>query len=157
MYIASYVFEPTEGQSMSARNRRSPCPIAATLDLLGDRWTLLVVRDLMFRGFREYGEFLNGGENIATNVLADRLKRLQLAGVVTRTVNPRDLKRGIYSLTEKGIDLMPIVVEMMTWGLRHCKGSFAPPEVVEALAKDREGFLADACRRLQAEIDSGQL
>lgn len=142
---------------MNRRKRRSPCPIAATLDLLGDRWTLLVVRDLMFRGFREYGEFLNGGENIATNVLAERLKRLQVAGVVTRTANPRDLKRGIYRLTEKGIDLMPIVVEMMAWGLRHCKGSFAPPDVVDALARDREDFLAAARRRLLAEIDAGQL
>src|SRR5438105_3846652 len=91
----------------SKQRRRSECPIAFALDLFGDRWSLLVVRDLVFKGRKSFGEFLAAGEGIATNVLADRLERLESAGVITKRRDPDKGTRFVYALTERGIGLVP--------------------------------------------------
>src|SRR5262245_57321170 len=93
-------------------DRRSDCPIAGALDILGDRWSLLILRDLVFRGFREYGQFLAGGESISTNILAERLERLTCAGIVVRHEHPTDGKKYVYRVAEKGIDLVPTLIEL---------------------------------------------
>ncbi|HEU5451572.1 MAG TPA: helix-turn-helix domain-containing protein, partial [Terriglobales bacterium] len=98
---------------------RSGCPVSASLEVLGDRWSLLIVRDLMVRGFRRFKEFQQSGEGIATNILAGRLRRLQQAGIVTAEVDDEDARAVNYRLTEKGIDLAPALLELLIWGSRH--------------------------------------
>jgi DNA-binding HxlR family transcriptional regulator len=105
---------------------RSPCPIAGALDLLGDRWTLLVVRDLLFYDKRRFAEFLASPEGIATNILADRLERLQRCGVVER--RPREgSARDEYHPTARARDLAPVLREFIAWGKRHVPGTARRP------------------------------
>jgi DNA-binding HxlR family transcriptional regulator len=105
---------------------RSRCPVACTLDILGDKWSLLVVRDVM-RGKRRYAEFAQSSEGIPTNILADRLKRLVQAGVLeTRRYNAHP-PRHEYVLTAKGEDLRPVMRAMVDWGVRHAGGRTPPP------------------------------
>jgi DNA-binding HxlR family transcriptional regulator len=125
----------------SRRGRRSGCPISTALEILGDAWSLLVVRDLMFKGYRTFNEFLNAGEGIATNVLAERLQRLESAGILVRRRDPRDGRRWIYRLTEKGIDLAPALVEVVLWAADY-EDTDAPESTIRAMRADREGFLA---------------
>src|SRR5438445_9577407 len=99
--------------------RRSDCPLNATLEVLGDRWSLLIVRDLLFKERTTYKDFLAGGEGIATNVLADRLKRLEAAGVIEKGRDAADARRLVYRLTTKGLSLAPVLVEMIVWGAGH--------------------------------------
>jgi DNA-binding HxlR family transcriptional regulator len=100
--------------------RRSGCPINLTLETLGDRWSLLVIRDLMFGNRRHFRELLTQSEEgIASNILADRLKRLLEAGLVTRADDPEHKQKAIYSLTEKAIQLVPLLAHMGAWGRRH--------------------------------------
>jgi DNA-binding HxlR family transcriptional regulator len=111
---------------MRSRRRRSPCPVACTLDVLGDRWSLLVVRDVM-RGKKRYAEFLESPEGIPTNILADRLKRLAAKGVIQSQRYSDRPPRVEYSLTAKGEDLRPIMRAMVEWGVRHAGGRTPPP------------------------------
>jgi DNA-binding HxlR family transcriptional regulator len=101
------------------RDRRSPCPIAYALDLFGDRWTLLVLRDLIFGRKRYFQDFLRAGEGIATNVLADRLTRLEAAGMLTKERDAEDGKRFVYRPTAKANDTLPIMLEMIAWSAQH--------------------------------------
>lgn len=99
---------------------RSGCPINLTLEVLGDRWSLIVIRDLMFGNRRHYRELLNlSEEGIASNILADRLKRLTQAGLVSRRDDPTHKQKAIYSLTEPAIQLVPLLAQMGAWGRRH--------------------------------------
>ena len=111
---------------MPSRARRSRCPVACTLDVLGDRWSLLVVRDVM-RGKRRYAEFLESPEGIPTNILAERLKRLAKAGVITSRRYSEHPPRLEYELTPKGEDLRPVMRAMVHWGVRHAGGRTPPP------------------------------
>jgi DNA-binding HxlR family transcriptional regulator len=101
-----------------SRRRRSYCPVACTLDLVGDRWTLLVVRDLV-RGKKRFADFLASSERIPTNILTERLARLRKAGVITAVKYSVHPPRVEYVLTPKGEDLRPIMREMVQWGVRH--------------------------------------
>ncbi len=116
--------------------RRSTCPLSVALDLLGDRWTLLVVRDLLFSGKTSFGEFLASGEGIATNILADRLKRLERAGLVVRGTPARG-PRARYAPTAKAIDLVPTLLELIAWSGRHEKTA-APAAFLRRLRADRQ-------------------
>lgn len=126
--------------------RRSGCPVSISLEILGDRWSLLVIRDLMVRGFRTFKEFQESGEGIATNVLADRLQKLEAAGIIAAEANETDGRRVNYRLTEKGIDLAPILLELLIWGARH-EETGAPCALIETMEKNREAVLAEARRR----------
>jgi DNA-binding HxlR family transcriptional regulator len=106
-----------------ATGRRSPCPIACTLDVVGDRWSLLLVRDLLFRGPRRYGDLLAAPEGIPTNVLAERLKRLEGAGIVEARAYSDRPPRFEYALTERGRALGPVLEAISGWGLRHVPGT----------------------------------
>jgi DNA-binding HxlR family transcriptional regulator len=106
---------------------RSICPVASALDLLGDKWTLLVVRDLLYFDRHRFGELLAGGEAIATNILAERLERLEAAGVVVRRRYQERPPRDEYHLTAKGRALRPVLLEMVRWGSRHIEGTMQPP------------------------------
>jgi DNA-binding HxlR family transcriptional regulator len=100
--------------------RRSGCPINLTLEILGDKWSLIVLRDIMFGHRRHFRELLvNSEERIASNILADRLKRLLEEGILTRADDPTHKQKAVYSLTEKGIALFPVLAQMSAWGLEH--------------------------------------
>jgi len=129
--------------------RRSDCPLNATLEVLGDRWSLLIVRDLLFKERTTYKDFLAGGEGIATNVLADRLKRLEAAGVIEKGRDAADARRLVYRLTTKGFSLAPVLVEMIVWGARHYRTA-APPATIREMTEHRERFLADIRSRAGA-------
>lgn len=126
--------------------RRSGCPVSISLEKIGDRWSLLIIRDLMVRGYRTFKEFENSGEGIATNVLAERLMRLQKAGIVSREADQLDRRKSNYRLTEKGIDLAPVVLELLVWGAKH-EETGAPCEVIARMAGNREQVLAEVRRR----------
>ncbi len=130
------------------KKRGTGCPIAFALDTFGDRWSLLVVRDLMMRGRKTYGEFLESGEKIATNILADRLKHLEAVGIVGKLQDPENRRRYIYSLTEKGVDLAPLILELVLWSAKYDPESITPKEVVDRIRDDREGFVAEIRSRL---------
>lgn len=98
---------------------RSLCPINLSLELFGDRWTLLIVRDMMFDGKRHFREMLQSEEGISSNILADRLKMLLDQGIITKADDPTHRQKAIYSLTEKGIELLPIFVQIGVWACRH--------------------------------------
>ncbi|MEQ1571995.1 MAG: helix-turn-helix domain-containing protein [Myxococcota bacterium] len=131
---------------MTHRGARSGCPIHLALNLLGDPWTLLVVRDLMFKGRHTFSDFLGAEEHIATNVLTDRLRRLEGAGLITRRPDPDDARRHRYHLTRAGISLAPVLVDLVVWSADHLETD-APPEVVHAMRHHRDGFLADLLAR----------
>ena len=111
---------------------RSPCPISQSLDILGDRWTLLVIRDLMFIGKSQYGEFLASPEKISTNILAERLKRLEQSGIVEKREYQKNPPRYEYLLTQKGKDLRPMLKEISKWGLEHIEDTQIPPQIPPA-------------------------
>ncbi len=132
--------------------RRSDCPIVGALDLVGDRWSLVIVRDLMFRGFREYGQFLVAGEAISTNILAERLERLTCAGIVLRTEHPTDGKKYVYRLTEKGVDLAPLMLELALWGAKYVPDNAAPAATVHQMRTAREKMLRELQGALLKEL-----
>jgi len=125
--------------------RRSGCPLNASVEILGDRWSLLIIRDMMLRGFQSYKEFLASWEGIATNILADRLRRLEAHGIVTTQPDPSDGRKRIYSLTRKGIDLAPVLTEMVLWAAGH--EATDNQALVRLMQKDKQGFLAEARQR----------
>ena len=131
---------------------RSSCPINVTLETLGDAWSLLIVRDLMFFGRKSFNEFLNASEKIATNILAERLQRLENAGIITKHRDPDDARKYLYRLTEKGIDLAPLLTDMMLWAARYEEVT-VPPQALRAMQTDREKFLASV--RAQWEVGLG--
>src|ERR1700719_3122540 len=130
---------------------RSGCPLNASVEILGDRWSLLIIRDMMLRGFRSYKEFLESYEGIATNILADRLRQLEAYGIIATRRDPSDGRKVIYALTEKGIDLAPVMSEMVLWAAAHEDTGNEP--LVKELRRDKEGFIA-AVRQRWAEKNS---
>jgi DNA-binding HxlR family transcriptional regulator len=105
-------------------SQRSGCPINLTLEMLGDRWSLIVIRDVMFGNRRHYRDLLtHSEEGIASNILADRLKRLVATGMLSRRSAPSHKQKAIYSLTEPAIELVPLLAQMGAWGLRHTRAS----------------------------------
>lgn len=114
-------------------NFRSTCPVSNLLDIIGDKWSILIIRDL-FIGSNTYSDFLNAPEKISTNILVDRLKKLTQAGLIEFTKKPDDQKIKIYNLTSKGIDLYPLMVEMSLWSKKHLNVPFHP--LAEHIFKD---------------------
>ncbi len=126
--------------------RRSGCPVSISLDIFGDRWSLLIIRDLMVRGYRTFKEFQQAGEGIATNILSDRLQKLESAGIISVEPDAADGRRLNYRLTAKGIDLAPVLLELLVWGARYgdVGVSCAPSEL---MGLNREQILAEVRRR----------
>src|SRR5580700_7814122 len=125
--------------------RRSGCPLNASVEMLGDRWSLLIIRDMMLRGFQSYKQFLESYEGIATNILADRLRKLEAHGIIATQRDPSDGRKVIYALTEKGIDLAPVMSEMVLWAAAH--EDTGNEALVKELRKDKEGFMAAVRQR----------
>ena len=125
--------------------RRSECPLNASVEMLGDRWSLLIIRDMMLREFRTYKEFMQCYEGIATNILADRLKKLVAYGIITTEPDPSDGRKLIYSLTAKGIDLAPVLTEMVLWAAAH--EDTGNQALVRQMRADKAKFLAGVRER----------
>ncbi len=124
------------------QKHRSPCPISSSLDLFGDRWTLLILRDVILFDRHRYRDFLASPEGIASNILSDRLKRLEAAGLITKSPDPADRRQVIYEATDKGAALKPVMLEIAAWGAAHGE-SGAPPDFAERYYANRARFLED--------------
>lgn len=125
---------------------RSGCPVSMSLEIFGDRWSLLIVRDMMVRGFRAFKEFESSGEGIATNILSDRLRKLRADGIIQSEADQADGRKVRYRLTKKGIDLAPVLLELLIWGANH-EGNGAAREAIDGMVRNREAILAEVRRR----------
>ena len=121
--------------------RRSDCPVNFALQTFGDTWSLLIIRDLMFFGKTYYGDFLKSDECIATNILAERLSRLEQFGIIQRIKDVKDKRRDAYRLTEKGVDLLPILLEGIVWSAKYDPKTTAPKEFVEQAKNKRKTLI----------------
>ena len=129
---------------MKQNNKRHQggCPIAYGLDIFGDRWSLLVLREVMLKGKKTYGDFLKIEEGIATNILADRLKHLEAEAILTKSRNPDNRRSFIYEPTQKGRDLAPIIIEIINWSANHDPNPNARRETADKIKADRVAFEA---------------
>jgi len=125
------------------------CPIQFASSVLGDRWCLMIIRDLMFKNRKYYREFLEAGEGISTNILADRLLRLETAEVITKSQDPEHGKRYIYSLTGKGVALLPIMVNMIVWAAKYDEETGMPKEFIKKLLRNPAEFEAEMLASLK--------
>ena len=123
------------------RNPRSHCPVSLALEAIGDRWSLLILRDLIMRGKRHYQDFLNSEERIATNILADRLGRLERQGLISKSQDPEDKRQFRYSPTQKGLDLLPVIVEMARWSKKYNPHLDPASPLLRRLDADNEDFM----------------
>ena len=121
---------------MKPVNRRSGCPISYTMDIFGDKWTILIMRDLILYGKDSFSEFLCSDEKIATNILTDRLKVLLQEGFVTKHTAPTNKSKFLYRPTEKAIELIPVLSEITLWAEKYNPDG-APADIVEPLKKNR--------------------
>lgn len=131
---------------MKRQDRRSRCPLNFSLQVLGDTWTLLIIRDIVFAGKRTYTEFLKSEEGISTNILADRLRRLVAGGILRKEGRGRTAH---YSLTAKGLDLIPVVLALIEWGAAHDPDTAAPASVVERIRTQRDEVVRELRERLE--------
>jgi DNA-binding HxlR family transcriptional regulator len=130
----------------SKSKRRSGCPVSISLEQFGDRWSLLIIRDMMVRGYHSFKQFQESGEGISSNILADRLKTLEAAGILITEPEETDARRVNYRLTQKGIDLAPVMLELLIWGAKY-EATAAPCGLIEQMENCREEVLAETGRR----------
>lgn len=123
--------------------KRSDCPISSSLDIWGDKWSLLIVRDLMFSTQCTYGDFLKSGEKIATNILANRLQMLEVNGIITKQEHPESKAKVLYRLTHKGIDLLPIMIEINLWADKYFTLPVERKEMLAEVKKDKDAFIKE--------------
>ena len=130
---------------------RSACAISMALEAIGDKWSLLILRDLMFTGKRSYGELQSSDEKIATNILASRLQSLEANGLIRKAVDPDNGRRSLYFLTEKGIDLLPVIIELRQWTEKHNPDAEGCTNALKLSDKNRKEVLAAYKKKLKAE------
>ena len=130
--------------------RRSGCPISYALDIFGDKWTLLIIRDMLFKQKRRYGQFAESEEKIATNILADRLTKLELEGLVTRQTDPENGRQIVYALTSKALDLAPTLIEMILWSAKYDPDTAADRGFIRKAKNYREQLVKDVKSRAQS-------
>jgi len=135
-------------RNITSPKRRSGCPLNASVEMLGDRWSLLIIRDMMLRGFRSYKEFMQCYEGIATNILADRLRKLTDYGIIASEPDPSDGRKLTYFLTAKGIGLAPVLTEMVLWAAAH--EDTGNQALVRQMREDKKKFLAGIKQRWAA-------
>ena len=134
---------------MKQSGKRSDCPISSSLDILGDRWSLLLVRDLMLHKTRTYGDFAKSGEKIATNILANRLQVLEQHGIIIKVPYPDNKVKVLYQLSQKGVDLVPALIELALWGGKYETNGEASPFLQE-VKKNKTKFLKNVMNDLLA-------
>lgn len=126
---------------MKVIKARSGCPISSALDILGDKWSLLIIRDMMFFGKNTYSDFAESDEKIATNILADRLLILESAKIITKKEHPESKAKYFYKLTRKGIDLMPVLMEFIVWSDTYGDFSKEVQTFARKIKKDKTGLI----------------
>lgn len=134
---------------MNKNQRRSDCPISCSLDVWGDKWSLLIIRDLMLAKQCTYGDFLKSGEGISTNILASRLQAMEENGLIEKLSHPESKAKVLYRLTQKGIDLLPIMLEISVWTEKYYDIDKDRKAVVKQYKKDKEGFLKASLKELK--------
>jgi DNA-binding HxlR family transcriptional regulator len=133
------------------RQRRSNCPINFGLEIFGDTWSLLIIRDIIYFGKKTYGEFLSSEEGIATNILASRLAHLEQHSILEKQAHETDKRKDTYVLTEKGLDLIPILVEMGNWSSAYDPQTAAPPDWIALVHADQPAMI----RRIRETVRRG--
>jgi DNA-binding HxlR family transcriptional regulator len=134
---------------MASGKKRSDCPVSCSLDIWGDKWSLLIVRDLMFSKQCTYGDFLKSDERIATNILAARLQTLEENGIITKSDHPDSKVKVLYKLTEKGIDLLPVMIEINLWADKYFTLPAERKTMLKEVKKDKAGFIKTATKELK--------
>ena len=132
-------------------NHRSHCPVNLAVEIFGDKWSLLIIRDIMFEGKRHFREMLQSEEKIATNILTDRLAMLEQMGIITKRPDPEHKQKQIYSLTEKAIDLVPVFASIGEWSLKHLPVDTEKYVHASQLAKANKRFIAQLKKTLMKE------
>lgn len=133
------------------QKKRSDCPISTSLDIWGDKWSLLIIRDLMFAKECTYGDFLKAPERIATNILASRLQTLEENKIIEKSVHPDSKAKVLYRLTRKGIDLLPVMIEINLWAEKYFTIPADRKKMLKDVKKDKEGFIKAMTKELERE------
>ncbi len=134
---------------MNKIKKRSDCPISSALDIVGDKWSLLIIRDIMLSGKNTYNEFLRSDERIATNILADRLSMLEETGILLKEEHPDSKAKYFYRLTRKGIDFLAVLVEIVLWSDKYLPISPQAKEFAKQLRKNKEGLVKQISSELK--------
>jgi DNA-binding HxlR family transcriptional regulator len=137
-------------------HKQNKCPVAFALDIFGDKWSLIILRDILFKEKRYYGEFLNSPEKISTNILASRLQKLETEGLISKTQDPNNLSKFIYLLTIKGKDLLPLMLDMIEWSVKYNPQpevadniiNGAPSNLLKKLQTDRNAVIDEIIGKL---------
>ncbi|WP_333660585.1 helix-turn-helix domain-containing protein [Chishuiella changwenlii] len=132
---------------------RSNCLISCSLDIVGDKWSLLIIRDLIFSDRCTYGDFLKSDEKIATNILASRLKMLEENGIIIKSEHPESKAKVLYSLSEKGINLLPIIIEVNLWAEKYFDVAEDYKPLLKEIKKDKEAFIKDYTKTLKKKFN----
>lgn len=128
--------------------RRSDCPISNVLDLVGDKWSLLILRDLLFFNKKSYSDLQNSDEKVASNILSNRLEKLEQEGLIAKQQDEKDKRKKIYTLTEKGVDMLPILLDMILWSAKYSPDTNIPVMLVNRARDDRDGLLEELRNRV---------
>lgn len=132
--------------------KRSGCAVSNALDLIGDKWTLLIIRDLLFYDKNTYGDFLKSDEKIATNILADRLTLLENNGIIKKQVHPENKTKYLYRITEKGLDLLPIIAELVLWSIKHLNINISNKSFAPKLLRNKEEALEEVRQKIRSQM-----
>ena len=134
---------------MSKSLKRSDCPVSCSLDIWGDKWSLLIIRDLMMAKECTYGDFLKSGEGIATNILASRLQSLEENGLIQKLNHPDSKAKVLYKLTPKGIDLLPVLIEINLWAEKYFTIPADRKAMLKEVKRDKEGYIKASVKELK--------
>lgn len=136
---------------MDTNKKRSDCPLSCSLDVFGDKWSLLIIRDLIFFKKSTYNDFLKSAEGIATNILASRLKALEENGVIEKSEHPDSKAKILYSLTQKGIDLLPMIMEAYIWADKYFTMPADIKATIKEAKKDKDKFVKRITKELKTK------
>ena len=134
---------------MNKIKKRSDCPVSSSLDIWGDKWSLLIIRDLMFAKECTYGDFLKAPEGIATNILASRLQVLEESNILEKLDHPESRAKVLYRLTRKGIDLLPIMIEINLWAEKYFPIPADRKAMLKEVKKDKAAFIKSMTKELE--------
>ena len=127
--------------------KRSNCPISNALDFFGDKWSLLILRDIILYSKSTYKDLQESDEKIATNILSDRLSKLESDDLIVREVHPKDKRKKVYKITKKGLDLTPILIEMILWSKEYYPETFVPEDFLQQIKEDKENLINQVKKR----------
>jgi DNA-binding HxlR family transcriptional regulator len=151
-----YLFIMLKVMTTSSQISRSSCPVSCALDIFGDKWTLLIVRDLVFSGKRYFGDFQNSPEKISTNILSDRLKKLEEGHILLRRRDSANARKVIYMPTEKCLDLVPPIMELLRWGAKYVPGSNVHENLSQRFEHDPVEFMGEIRLSLRKENEANK-